>query len=56
MLRRIPNKLGGVIALVLSILILIIKPIQRSNKFSTKFNPIKKILAIIFFTSFIILT
>lgn len=52
-LRSIPNKLGGVIALVLSILILIILPFTNAYKFRTRqFYPINKIL----FWSFISIT
>jgi ubiquinol-cytochrome c reductase cytochrome b subunit len=40
-LRSIPSKLGGVIALLLSILILLILPASKSKP--TKFNPPKKI-------------
>jgi ubiquinol-cytochrome c reductase cytochrome b subunit len=40
-LRSIPSKLGGVIALIISIIILI-TPIIKKNK-STKFNTTKKI-------------
>uniref|UniRef100_A0AAU7B9U1 Cytochrome b n=1 Tax=Micropathus cavernicola TaxID=3073456 RepID=A0AAU7B9U1_9ORTH len=44
-LRSIPNKLGGVIALVLSIAILLIMPLFSSNKFrSTQFYPLNQIL------------
>lgn len=44
-LRSIPNKLGGVIALVLSILILIILPFTNKRKFQRlKFYPINQIL------------
>nr|AML25703.1 cytochrome b [Staphylinidae sp. BMNH 1274190] len=44
-LRSIPNKLGGVIALVMSILILIFMPfINKKNMKSTQFYPINKIL------------
>uniref|UniRef100_A0AAU7BAA3 Cytochrome b n=1 Tax=Heteromallus sp. TaxID=3073483 RepID=A0AAU7BAA3_9ORTH len=44
-LRSIPNKLGGVIALVLSIAILLIMPLFNKNKFrSTQFYPINQIL------------
>lgn len=51
-LRSIPNKLGGVIALLLSILILIILPFYNVNKFqSIKFYPINQIL----FWSFLII-
>lgn len=56
-LRRIPNKLGGVIALFISILILIVKPFQINNKkFSSKFNPWKKLVIYSFYFNFIILT
>lgn len=56
-LRSIPNKLGGVIALILSILILLILPITN-KKFtkSPKFNPLNQFLFWIFCSSFIILT
>nr|ALO77487.1 cytochrome b [Platydema sp. PLA01] len=44
-LRSIPNKLGGVIALVLSIAILYILPFTNKKKFaSNQFYPINKIL------------
>nr|QWB85907.1 cytochrome b [Aegosoma pallidum] len=44
-LRSIPNKLGGVIALVMSIAILYILPfINKKNMQSTQFYPINKIL------------
>nr|YP_010837733.1 cytochrome b [Poecilimon cretensis]WGF19468.1 cytochrome b [Poecilimon cretensis] len=44
-LRSIPNKLGGVIALVLSIAILLILPFYNKNSFSgTQFYPINQIL------------
>nr|ARH54388.1 cytochrome b [Gastrallus laevigatus] len=44
-LRSIPNKLGGVIALVMSILILMFMPFMYKNKFnSNQFYPISKIL------------
>nr|YP_010570200.1 cytochrome b [Anabropsis multispinula]UZF98257.1 cytochrome b [Anabropsis multispinula] len=44
-LRSIPNKLGGVIALVLSIAILMILPFYNSNKFrGMQFYPINQIL------------
>nr|QRV62628.1 cytochrome b [Rhithrodytes crux] len=44
-LRSIPNKLGGVIALVLSILILMILPFSNISKFqSLKFYPINQSL------------
>nr|YP_010227876.1 cytochrome b [Propsilocerus taihuensis]UDE16202.1 cytochrome b [Propsilocerus taihuensis] len=44
-LRSIPNKLGGVIALVMSIAILFILPFTNLNKFQgTQFYPISQIL------------
>uniref|UniRef100_A0AAU7BAC3 Cytochrome b n=1 Tax=Pallidoplectron sp. TaxID=3143696 RepID=A0AAU7BAC3_9ORTH len=44
-LRSIPNKLGGVIALVLSIAILLFMPLFNKNKFrSSQFYPINQIL------------
>nr|ALO76338.1 cytochrome b [Bolboceratex sp. BOL01] len=44
-LRSIPNKLGGVVALVMSIAILLIMPFINKKKFqSTRFYPINKIL------------
>lgn len=56
-LRSIPNKLGGVIALVLSILILIILPFSNKRKFqSLKFYPINQILFWSFFVIVILLT
>nr|YP_009725919.1 cytochrome b [Polionemobius taprobanensis]QHQ73116.1 cytochrome b [Polionemobius taprobanensis] len=51
-LRSIPNKLGGVIALVLSIAILFILPFLTSNKFQgNSFYPLNQIL----FWSFLII-
>jgi len=41
-LRSIPNKLGGVIALVASILIIVIFPFKQKYSLSNKFNPTKK--------------
>nr|UZT26997.1 cytochrome b [Euwallacea similis] len=44
-LRSIPNKLGGVVALVMSIAILYILPFTNKKKFlSTQFYPLNKIL------------
>nr|AJT57332.1 cytochrome b [Eucryptorrhynchus brandti]ALF04099.1 cytochrome b [Eucryptorrhynchus brandti] len=44
-LRSIPNKLGGVIALVLSIAVLYLSPFINKKKFqSTQFYPLNKIL------------
>jgi len=56
-LRSIPNKLGGVLALILSILVLFIIPFFHTNKFfSLTFRPIGKFLYWIFITNFILLT
>nr|YP_010381746.1 cytochrome b [Symplanella unipuncta]UDL72134.1 cytochrome b [Symplanella unipuncta] len=56
-LRSIPNKLGGVIALGMSILILLFLPISMNNKFqSNKFYPVNKTLFWILINSFILLT
>lgn len=55
-LRSIPNKLGGVIALLLSILIFIVFPIIKKNILSSNFYPLNKILFWIFFQLFILLT
>nr|AML26308.1 cytochrome b [Hydrophilidae sp. BMNH 1274335] len=56
-LRSIPNKLGGVVALVLSIAILMILPFS-TNKMnqSTSFYPINKILFWMMVTTIILLT
>ncbi|TNX60786.1 hypothetical protein FIU32_16030 [Enterococcus faecium] len=43
MLRSIPNKLGGVIALVISIAILFILPTYKSNFSGSQFYPINQI-------------
>nr|ASL05691.1 cytochrome b [Monochamus sutor] len=56
-LRSIPNKLGGVIALVLSIAILYILPFSNKKKMlSTQFYPINKLLFWALFTIIILLT
>nr|YP_006665907.1 cytochrome b [Mengenilla moldrzyki]AFC35470.1 cytochrome b [Mengenilla moldrzyki] len=56
-LRSIPNKLSGVIALFMSILILYFIPfINNSNFKSNKFSPFNFILLWLFFLNFIILT
>nr|YP_010954756.1 cytochrome b [Dorcus tityus]WMW30141.1 cytochrome b [Dorcus tityus] len=56
-LRSIPNKLGGVIALVMSILILLIVPFMNNKKMlSTQFYPINKILFWSFLSIVILLT
>nr|YP_009338715.1 cytochrome b [Eriosoma lanigerum]AKM70168.1 cytochrome b [Eriosoma lanigerum] len=56
-LRAIPNKLGGVIALMSSILILIILPTLNNKKFlSIKFYPINKLMFWKFIMTFLMLT
>nr|UFR83005.1 cytochrome b [Xylotrupes beckeri]UFR83031.1 cytochrome b [Xylotrupes sumatrensis] len=56
-LRSIPNKLGGVIALFMSISILFIMPFINKKKFlSTQFYPLNKILFWLFLTVTILLT
>lgn len=56
-LRAIPNKLGGVIALILSILILLILPILNNKNFlRNKFYPLNKFLFWTFIITFLILT
>nr|AYR05200.1 cytochrome b [Coleoptera sp. ACP-2013] len=56
-LRSIPNKLGGVIALVLSIAITLIMPFTIKKKFkSNQFYPMNKLLLWIFLAIFFLLT
>nr|QVM79281.1 cytochrome b [Niphona lateraliplagiata] len=56
-LRSIPNKLGGVLALVMSIAILYVMPFINKKKFlSTQFYPLNKILFWTLFTIIILLT
>lgn len=56
-LRAIPNKLGGVIALILSILILIVIPFYHKRKFQgNQFYPLNKILFWLFIINIILLT
>nr|ARH10731.1 cytochrome b [Laingia psammae] len=56
-LRAVPNKLGGVIALLMSILILLILPmLTKKNFLSTKFYPLNKILFWMFMMTFFMLT
>nr|UOU85290.1 cytochrome b [Compsobata cibaria] len=56
-LRSIPNKLGGVIALVLSIAILMIMPFYHMSKFrGIQFYPINQILFWVMVTTIILLT
>ena len=56
-LRAIPNKLGGVIALVMSIIILVVLPfVHTSNLRGLSFRPIGKFLYWCFMVNFILLT
>nr|UPL65931.1 cytochrome b [Helopeltis sp.] len=56
-LRSIPNKLGGVIAMFSSIIIIMFLPIIYNNKFqSMTFYPINKLLFWMFFSIVILLT
>nr|ALO77364.1 cytochrome b [Bruchinae sp. GENSP01] len=56
-LRSIPNKLGGVIALVMSIAILYFMPFMNKKKFmSTQFYPMNKIMFWSMFSIIVLLT
>lgn len=55
-LRSIPNKLGGVIALAISIVILYTLPTNKFSINSTNFYPINQVTFIILVNSFILLT
>nr|YP_009251349.1 cytochrome b [Bicellonychia lividipennis]AIQ80146.1 cytochrome b [Bicellonychia lividipennis] len=55
-LRSIPNKLGGVIALLMSILILVIMPGFKKKMQSNSFYPINKFLIWTFLTIVLLLT
>nr|YP_010561813.1 cytochrome b [Ammothea calmani]UYX57761.1 cytochrome b [Ammothea calmani] len=56
-LRSIPNKLGGVMALISSMLILMTLPITMKMKFqSFKFYPLNKLFMWLFFINIIMLT
>lgn len=55
-LRAIPNKIGGVIALLISIIILLILPIINIKYHSIIFYPINQILFWIFINNFLLLT
>nr|YP_009645803.1 cytochrome b [Acuticosta chinensis]AUD57233.1 cytochrome b [Acuticosta chinensis]QBS54528.1 cytochrome b [Acuticosta chinensis] len=56
-LRSIPNKLGGVIALVMSILVLVFMPILHQSKMrSNYFYPTNQIFFWLFFSIFMVLT
>lgn len=55
-LRSIPSKLGGVVAIGLSILILITLRLKKNNYKRKKFNPLRKLLFWAFIRVFILLT
>nr|AST15012.1 cytochrome b [Colasposoma dauricum] len=56
-LRSIPNKLGGVMALVMSIAILYLLPFMKQSKFlSSQFYPTKKIMFWTLVSTFLLLT
>ncbi|NP_008093.1 cytochrome b (mitochondrion) [Apis mellifera ligustica] len=55
-LRAIPNKLGGVIGLVMSILILYIMIFYNNKMMNNKFNMLNKIYYWMFINNFILLT
>nr|UNA68783.1 cytochrome b [Leptocorisa oratoria] len=56
-LRSIPNKLGGVVAMILSIIIITVLPITNKSKFqTTAFYPLNKLLFWTFITIMILLT
>nr|AVJ52630.1 cytochrome b [Odontotarsus robustus] len=56
-LRSIPNKLGGVVAMVLSIAIILILPLSNNSKFQgNAFYPLNKFLFWCFVTIMILLT
>nr|BAJ24515.1 cytochrome b [Phraortes sp. Miyako Island] len=55
-LRSIPNKLGGVIALIMSILILLIMPLYNSNFQGNTFYPMNQMMFWIMVTTMILLT
>nr|UPL65466.1 cytochrome b [Cymus sp.] len=56
-LRSIPNKLGGVIAMIMSIIIIFILPVTNKNKFqSIMFYPLNKIMFWAFIVNMVLLT
>nr|URX52674.1 cytochrome b [Glyptotermes nr. iridipennis] len=55
-LRSIPNKLGGVIALAMSIAILFIMPMYKSNFSGTQFYPLNQIMFWVMTNTVILLT
>lgn len=54
-LRAIPSKLGGVVAILIAILILL-TPVLKRPKINIKFIPNKKIIIIVFLSVFLLLT
>jgi len=55
-LRSIPNKLGGIVALLISIIILYFLPFQSIKFSSLSFYPLSQLLYWLFINTFIILT
>jgi len=55
-LRSIPNKLGGVIALIISISIILTLPIKNNKIIRIAFKPINKIIFLIIVNTIILLT
>ena len=56
-LRSIPNKLGGVVALMLSVLVLFVLPYLLRNRFKgVRFKPLSKIFFWLFVVDFLLLT
>nr|UPL65349.1 cytochrome b [Piesma cf. maculatum] len=56
-LRSIPNKLGGVTAMFMSIVIILILPVTNKNKFqSNSFYPLNKMMFWVFVTIIVLLT
>ena len=55
-LRSIPNKLGGVLALLISIIILYLLPFLKINLPSLTFSPFTQLLFWLFINNFILLT
>jgi len=55
-LRSIPNKLGGVLALVISILLIIVLPFKNKKIMSSKYNYTQKLIFWFYSSYFIILT
>nr|YP_010990247.1 cytochrome b [Pylorgus sordidus]WOW98231.1 cytochrome b [Pylorgus sordidus] len=56
-LRSIPNKLGGVVAMMLSIIIILILPLTNQNKMqSMTFYPINKLMFWMFINNLLLLT